>query len=324
MGNWLDSLPEGRIDLPGTAPEDPGLMRLALARLPARVHQALRRFSRITGQHAVASLVSAAPGLDDLRDLPVPIHPLCREKLRTVNDPPCADQWQGHLDGILADRGAHSHRCPLGLQCSCIPVYLGSAPVGVVKLVLNQGISREDSSAATATLALAVTRAGHECHMAVLRSMMKTLGGRIDELVRLSQNRNAGAAAVRAPLKGRAVSGRMSLTAVERSIKYLHGHHRNPEVSVSRVAAALGYHPKYLAHLFARTVGTRMGSYLCDLRVSQATRLLLGSDHPIKEIAYSCGFRDAGAMTRVFRRRVGVSPGAYRRLFARPAGGPTP
>jgi len=323
MGNRLDALPEGRTGLPGSAPEDPGLMRLALARLPARIHQALRHFSRITGQQAVASLVSAAPGLDDLRDLPPRMHPLCREKLPAVKDPPCARRWQWHLDRILADKGAHSHPCPLGLQCSCIPVYLGSAPVGVVKLVLNQRTSPEDSSAATATLALAVTRAGHECHVSVLGGRMTALGGRIDELVRLSRNRAAAAGAFRAAPGGRAVSGRKAMTAVDRAIEDLHRYYRNPGLRVSWVASVRGYHPKYLAHLFARTVGTRMGSYLCDLRVNQATRLLLGSDLLIKQIAYSCGFRDAGTMIRAFRRRVGVSPGAYRRLFARPSGGVT-
>jgi len=314
MGNRLDPLPEGRTGLPGSAPEDPRLMRLALARLPARVHQALRHFNRITGQQAVASLVSAAPGLNDLQDLPLPIHPLCREKLRAVNDSPCAGQWQGHLDRIL-DQGAHSHRCRLGLQCSCIPVYLGSTAVGVVKLVVSQKTSREDSSAATATLALAVTRAGHESYVSVLRSKMTALGGRIDELVRLSRNSAVGADVCKVPT-GRALPGRNTLRAVERAIDYLHRRYRDPDVSLSQVAAALRYHPKYLAHLFAQTVGTRMGPYLCDLRVKQATRLLLGTDHLIKEIALSCGFRDAGTMSRVFRRRVGVSPGAYRRLFA--------
>jgi AraC-like DNA-binding protein len=49
--------------------------------------------------------------------------------------------------------------------------------------------------------------------------------------------------------------------------------------------------------------------------VDHACRRLLGTDLPIKRIALESGFRDAAGLSRAFRRQVGVSPSAYRRIF---------
>jgi AraC-like DNA-binding protein len=260
-------------------------MRMALTRLPARLRRALRHFSRITGQWAVVSLLGAAPGPDDARPLPPPVHPVCREALRQVNDPPCAGQWQEHLDRIVAEQGTHSHVCPLGLQCSCIPIYLGSTPVGIAKLVMSASTSRQECASATATLALAVTLAAQECYAVVLRGAMTALGGRVDELAQLNGSGSPDGDSRTTPRTAAGATGHQGQTVVQRVIAYVHEHYQDPELSLPRVAAATDYHPKYLSHLFARTVGTGLRTYLGDLRVNQAARLLLGTQQPVKEIA---------------------------------------
>ena len=69
-------------------------------------------------------------------------------------------------------------------------------------------------------------------------------------------------------------------------------------------------------------VGERMHVSLVGLRVDQACRLLLDTDLAVKEIAHASGFREQGQLGRAFRRRVGVSPTEYRRIFAGSRSGP--
>jgi len=48
-------------------------------------------------------------------------------------------------------------------------------------------------------------------------------------------------------------------------------------------------------------------------RIALAKEQLLLSGRPIAEVAEGVGFSDSGWFTRVFRRRVGMSPRAFRR-----------
>ena len=49
-------------------------------------------------------------------------------------------------------------------------------------------------------------------------------------------------------------------------------------------------------------------------RVREASKLLSGTPAPITDIGYRCGFSDSAHFARDFRKSVGVSPSAYRRL----------
>jgi len=71
--------------------------QLAFIQLRGRLRSALRRFRKITGMTAVASLAPtlAAPG-SSITLLP-PIHPVCARRLRSVRRSPCSEQWLHHL-----------------------------------------------------------------------------------------------------------------------------------------------------------------------------------------------------------------------------------
>jgi AraC-like DNA-binding protein len=102
---------------------------------------------------------------------------------------------------------------------------------------------------------------------------------------------------------------------VDEALDYLERHHHEPGLSLQAVAAFVGCNGRYLTHLFTQAVGQRMRGYLVGLRVERVCRELLRADRPIKKIALDAGFRDAGQLARAFHRHVGVTPGAYRRIF---------
>ncbi|BAI72501.1 hypothetical protein AZL_018630 [Azospirillum sp. B510] len=99
--------------------------------------------------------------------------------------------------------------------------------------------------------------------------------------------------------------------AVRRARAYLDAHLDCP-VELADLAAAAGLSRFHLLRVFRAAVGTTPHGYLTDRRVVQAKRLLAGP-LPLAEVALACGFCDQAHFNRVFKGRVGVSPGQYRR-----------
>ena len=83
-------------------------------------------------------------------------------------------------------------------------------------------------------------------------------------------------------------------------------------ISLAQVAAAAGVHPATVAVAFRRHFGKSVGDYVMDLRTAHARQELESTHRPIAEIAQDAGFYDESHLGRVFRRRFGISPGAFR------------
>jgi AraC-like DNA-binding protein len=88
----------------------------------------------------------------------------------------------------------------------------------------------------------------------------------------------------------------------------------DPDFSPGKVATEAGISLRYLQKLFTAR-GLSCSDVIYSLRLDHAARLLhrrtlLGTNQPLSEIAYACGFRDYTHFARRFRRRFGHSPGA--------------
>jgi AraC-like DNA-binding protein len=104
------------------------------------------------------------------------------------------------------------------------------------------------------------------------------------------------------------------LTTIERARGYLGSRFSKP-VRLARIAAECGLNAFQLIRVFQRVLGVTPYAYLVQLRVNRA-RNLLHQGVSVSEVAYSCGFSDQSHLTRVFKKAVGVPPGAYRRAVA--------
>jgi hypothetical protein len=62
-----------------------------------------------------------------------------------------------------------------------------------------------------------------------------------------------------------------------------------------------------------RSLGDSPHRYLMMRRVARARQLLLTSDLGLSQIASDCGLADQAHFSRLFRRFLGCSPGAWRR-----------
>ncbi len=83
---------------------------------------------------------------------------------------------------------------------------------------------------------------------------------------------------------------------------------------LSHVAAAEGVHPVQLAREFRRFYGCTAGDYLRRIRVETACRRLKESNDALCQIGFECGFASQSHFSSAFRRIVGLTPAAYRKL----------
>jgi AraC-like DNA-binding protein len=85
------------------------------------------------------------------------------------------------------------------------------------------------------------------------------------------------------------------------------------DLNVQSVAEWLQCSPDYLSHLFHRETGVRLAAYINRCRIRHSRELLDSTALNISEVAWACGYRDAGYFARVFKRTTGQSPREYRR-----------
>jgi AraC-like DNA-binding protein len=82
-------------------------------------------------------------------------------------------------------------------------------------------------------------------------------------------------------------------------------------VELAELARIAGLSRSHLIRAFRRETGFNPHAYLMDRRFRAATRLLAQGEAP-GDVAAACGFFDQSHLNRVFKARMGVTPGAYR------------
>jgi AraC family transcriptional regulator len=87
-------------------------------------------------------------------------------------------------------------------------------------------------------------------------------------------------------------------------------------LSLRDIAVAVGVHAATLAKAYRRAFGCTVGERIRSLRVEHAARDLATTAKPLSLVAMDAGFYDQSHFTNVFRRSLGVTPGAYRTRLA--------
>ena len=92
---------------------------------------------------------------------------------------------------------------------------------------------------------------------------------------------------------------------------YIHSHY-DEELSLDSLADRFFLSSCYLSHQFKKVTGFTLISYIQKVRITRARDLLLSTNHPISEIAQSCGFQSFSQFNRIFRQTYDQSPSAMR------------
>src|SRR5690554_5246668 len=90
--------------------------------------------------------------------------------------------------------------------------------------------------------------------------------------------------------------------------------HLGSRIRTEHLAAVLKLSPRHFSHSFKATLGLTPLHYVANRRIESACRTMLTTDFSLTDIAYSYGFCDQSHFIRIFRRQIGITPHAWRRL----------
>lgn len=85
---------------------------------------------------------------------------------------------------------------------------------------------------------------------------------------------------------------------------------------VRRMAERSGLTERTFKRRFRAATGYSPVEYVQALRVEEAKQLLETTDAPVDAVAAQVGYEDPAFFRRLFKRRTGITPAAYRRKFA--------
>ena len=112
--------------------------------------------------------------------------------------------------------------------------------------------------------------------------------------------------------------GRNELTddRLKKIIRFLSANYCN-QVSFTELADIAGMHPASLSRYFKEKTGKKITTYLNELRIGFACKLLLEGNLQVSQICYETGFNNLANFNRTFRKITRMSPSQYQNEFFR-------
>ncbi|MEL7312681.1 MAG: AraC family transcriptional regulator [Pseudomonadota bacterium] len=114
---------------------------------------------------------------------------------------------------------------------------------------------------------------------------------------------------------GRFANARSDIEAVREPVEFVRANYAT-DISVTDIASAAHLSVSALERRFKKHLKKTPRRFLVETRLEQARRLLVESDLPIAEVAYSSGFLDHSYFSQQFRRFWGLLPSEFRRSHA--------
>ena len=89
--------------------------------------------------------------------------------------------------------------------------------------------------------------------------------------------------------------------------------HLAEEITLNILSEQFHLSSVYISQLFKNEIGVNFFSYLTNIRMEEAKKLLITSSCSIAEISEKCGYGDYRGFTKVFKKTEGMTPSQYRR-----------
>jgi AraC-like DNA-binding protein len=100
-----------------------------------------------------------------------------------------------------------------------------------------------------------------------------------------------------------------------RRIKTIHQYlqkNYSKKITIEEMAALINMSESGFCHFFKKRTQKSFVEYLNDLRIGEASRMLLETTNTISEISFNCGFNNISNFNRIFKKKKGVIPSLFR------------
>jgi DNA-binding IclR family transcriptional regulator/AraC-like DNA-binding protein len=112
--------------------------------------------------------------------------------------------------------------------------------------------------------------------------------------------------------EGPPVSGIFEAYIVQQAEKYMAAR-LNESLDMEEVAEKMGLGYSWFRRIFRQQTGVSPNQFHMNQRLDRAKKLLETTELPIKDIALKLGYRTQDYFSSIFKKKVGLSPAAFRR-----------
>lgn len=93
--------------------------------------------------------------------------------------------------------------------------------------------------------------------------------------------------------------------------KYIDDHFTDNSLSLKKISKEISYNQKYISSIFKKYFGIGISEYLNTVRIQHSCTLMQQGITSIYDIATFCGYSDSQYFSKVFRKKMSMSPRAY-------------
>lgn len=101
---------------------------------------------------------------------------------------------------------------------------------------------------------------------------------------------------------------------LKKTLVWISEDHRNIPALTEVIRHSCHCH-EYFTREFSRHMGVTPSNYLAGMRIDRAAEALITTGNKLSDIARATGFENESYFFRAFRRRKGMTPGKYRKLY---------
>lgn len=92
--------------------------------------------------------------------------------------------------------------------------------------------------------------------------------------------------------------------------------HYNEKICLEDIAKVIEFNPVYFSVIFKKETGSNFYDYLVNVRMEAAKALLRETNNTILAIAENVGYKDGKYFSQLFKKKVGINPSKYRKLYS--------
>lgn len=113
-------------------------------------------------------------------------------------------------------------------------------------------------------------------------------------------------------ISDRSVKNYSEVNRLRKMLDFIQTHYMEL-IQIQQIADAASVSKRECLRCFNNVIGISPKQYTIDLRIQKASELLAESSLSLMEICESCGFQDQSYFVKVFREKIGISPGKWRK-----------
>lgn len=94
--------------------------------------------------------------------------------------------------------------------------------------------------------------------------------------------------------------------------KYIVKNYKDPSLGLNKISDEFQISESYFSHMFKEKTGVNFSTYLENIRMTEAARLIKETDISLNELFIAVGYNNANSFRRAFKKVYGVTPSSMR------------